>query len=177
MSTSRATETTTLPPTGIYAVDTARSTITFHTRHMFGLGRVRGSFAVRSGHVEIAASPERSAAAAEIDAGSFRTGNGTRDGAVRSARYLDVERHPAIRFVSGEVTAADGGWELHGTLTVREVSRHVRLAVERCAFADGVLAARATTRLDRFDFGLTAQRGMTGRHLDLVLDVVAAPTP
>lgn len=107
MSTSPVTSTAvTLPPAGTYAIDTTRSVIRFYTRHIFGLGRVRGSFAVRSGRIEAGASPGRSSAAAEIDAGSFTTGNGTRDHAVRSARYLNVERHPTILFVSGEGLSA-----------------------------------------------------------------------
>jgi polyisoprenoid-binding protein YceI len=177
VSTSPATGTAVvLPPAGTYVLDAARSTITFHTRHMFGLGGVHGSFAVRGGQIEVADPPDRSSVTAEIDAGSFTTGNGTRDGVVRSARYLDVERRPAIRFVSGGVAEAGGTWELRGTLTVREVERPVRLAVESCACLDGELRARATTRIDRFDFGITAQRGMTGRYLRLVLDVVAGAT-
>jgi polyisoprenoid-binding protein YceI len=37
------------PQAGRYALDPARSSVTFETRHMFGLGRVRGTLEVTGG--------------------------------------------------------------------------------------------------------------------------------
>ena len=42
------------PRLGHYEIDVSRSRVTFRTRHMFGLGSVRGTFAIRSGSVDIA---------------------------------------------------------------------------------------------------------------------------
>src|SRR5262249_15913635 len=41
------------PQLGHYEIDASRSTVRFRTRHMFGLGPVRGTFAIRSGSAEI----------------------------------------------------------------------------------------------------------------------------
>lgn len=174
MSTPRSAgqRTVEVPPVGHYPVDTARSTITFRTRHMFGLGPVRGSFALLSGDVRVADPPAGSSVRAEVAADSFTTGTGARDGAVRSRKYLDVANHPVISFRSDGVGEAEGGWTLHGTLTVRDVERPVGLTIESCGVTGGELRVLATIRIDRTEFGITAQRGMTGRYLDLVLDLV-----
>jgi polyisoprenoid-binding protein YceI len=86
--------------------------------------------------------------------------------AVRSARFLDTGTHPVITFTAGRLD----GQSLTGTLTVRGVSRPVTLTVERVEAAAGWFAARATTRIDRTEFGVTAQRGMAGRYLDLTVE-------
>ena len=62
---------------------------------------VRGTFAIRSGSVDIAEPLADSAVRAEIDAASFRTGNQQRDQTVLSARFLDADRFPVISFRDG----------------------------------------------------------------------------
>lgn len=164
----------TIPAAGHYTIDRSRSAITFRTRHMFGLGAVSGSFALSSGEIDVRDPVTRSTVVAEIAADSFTTGNSTRDNAVHSRQYLDVANHPTIRFASKDLTESGGSWTLGGTLLVRHVERPVQLAIEHCEVDGGTLTARATTRIDRKEFDITAQPGMTGRYLDLTLDVVAA---
>src|SRR6516165_201376 len=72
------------PPLGHYEIDVSRSRVKFRTRHMFGLGPVRGTFAIRSGSADIAEPLADSAIHAEIDTASFRTGNRQRDRSVLS---------------------------------------------------------------------------------------------
>jgi polyisoprenoid-binding protein YceI len=155
---------------GRYAIDTERSTVTFRTRHLFGLAPVRGTVAVRAGTIEVAEPLAASGVRVEIDAASFATGNGRRDETVRSARYLDVAHHPVLTFVAERL---DGDF-LAGTLTVRGVTRPVRLAIEDADTGSDLtpLSVHATTTVDRFAFGLTADRGMTGRHLHLDIHVI-----
>jgi polyisoprenoid-binding protein YceI len=155
------------PHLGRYEIDTARSTVTFRTRHLFGLAPVRGRFAIRGGTVDIAEPLAASAVHAEIDAASFRTRNPQRNASVRSARLLDVARHPVITFTSEGVDEQD----LTGALTVRGVTRPVTLSVEPPAVSAGSFTVRATTRIDRTEFGLTAYRGLAGRYLDLTVEV------
>src|SRR5580700_8424465 len=104
---------------GRYEIDASRSRVTFRTRHMFGLGPVRGTFAIRSGSVDIAEPLTDSAIHAEIDTASFRTPNPVRNQSVRSAKFLDAARFPVISFRDGRVCA--DGRTLSGTLTVRDV--------------------------------------------------------
>jgi len=171
MTTNQDHATTTAPPhLGRYEIDTGRSTVTFRTRHLFGLAPVRGRFAIRAGTVDIAEPLAASAVHAEIDAASFRTRTPQRDASVRSARLLDVARHPVITFTSQRVD----GQELTGALTVRDVTRPVTLWVEPPAVSRRSFTVRATTRIDRTEFGLTAYRGLAGRYLDLSVEARCA---
>jgi polyisoprenoid-binding protein YceI len=131
---------------------------------------VRGTFRLRAGDIRVADPVEDSAAHATIDAASFHTGTAARDKAIRSASYLDTERHPDIVFASTRVSDQ----ELHGTLTVRGVTRPLTLTVHELSHVDGELRLTAQARVDRYEFGITAGRGMTGRRLTLTLHVAAA---
>jgi polyisoprenoid-binding protein YceI len=186
---------TTTPQPGHYDIDPARSRVTFATRHLFGLGRVRGSFAVRGGTADVADPIAASAIDAEIEAASFRTKNPARDRSVLSPRFLDPARHPVMIFRSdrieaeghGPVTKERGlespggsrgvvppgqqGHVLTGTLTVRGTTRPVTLAITRCEASRRSFTASATTRIDRTEFGITAARGLAARYLDLTVEI------
>ncbi|OLF13032.1 hypothetical protein BLA60_07265 [Actinophytocola xinjiangensis] len=164
---------TTTVEAGEYRVDAAASTISFTTRHMFGLGAVRGTFALREARVDVADDPARSSVRAVVDAGSVDTGIEARDRAVSSAVYLDAARHPDIVFVAGGAQGAGEDWVLRGQLTVRGVSAPLDLRVEQVRVDGSQVRVVATTVVDRFAFGITAARGMTGRRLRLRLEVVA----
>jgi len=194
MQTTPAVSTTT-PQPGHYDIDPSRSRVTFATRHLFGLGRVKGSFAIRRGTADIADPVAASAIYAEIETASFRTKNPARDGSVRSPRFLDPAGHPVMIFRSDRIEAegqgpvtkergvepaggsrgvAPPGQQSHvvtGTLTVRGATRPVTLAVTRCEASRGAFTARATTRIDRTEFGITAARGLAARYLDLTVEV------
>lgn len=164
----------TIPATGEYRIDPARTTVAFGTRHMFGLAPVRGTFRLRGGHIRVTEPLGESAALATIDAASFHTGTAARDKQVTSATYLDAARHPDIVFASTGLRRDGDGWVLDGTLTVRGVPRPVPLQVSELSTVGSVLRVRATARVDRREFGITAGRGITGRRLTLNLDVFAA---
>jgi len=157
----------TKPRPGHYAIDPDCSRVTFATRHLFGLGRVKGSFAVRGGTVDVADPITASTVHAEIETASFRTRNRQRDDSVLSPRFLDPAGHPVMTFHSGRAE----GRVMTGTLTVRGTSRPVTLTITRCEVSRGAFTARATARIDRTEFGITAARGLAARYLDLTLEV------
>jgi len=157
---------------GHYEIDASQSAVRFRTRHLFGLGSVRGTFAIQSGSADIAEALAGSAIRAEIDAASFRTGNRQRDQSVLSAQFLDATRFPVISFQDGLVAA--GGQTVHGMLTVREVSRPVILSIGQVEAGTRSFTASATVRIDRGEFGLTALPGLAGRYLDLTVEVRCA---
>ena len=161
------------PAPGTYRIDAARSAITFTTRHLFGLGAVRGRFDLRDGEIRIAGPLDESSARARISAASFRTGNPSRDGAVRSARLLDASAHPDITFISRRLEQADGRWVLHGLLSVCGKAHPVELLIEETQPAGPDLHARASAGIDRYDFGITKVKGLAARHLGFRLDIVA----
>ena len=155
------------PQLGRYQIDPAGSRVTFRTRHLFGLAPVRGTFAMTAGTVDVTEPLTGARISAEIEAASFRTGNPLRDTQVRSARFLAADAHPVLAFSS----AGLDGQILAGTLTVREVTRPVSVLAEVTDVSPGSFTARATVRIDRYDFGLTARRGLAGRYLDVTVEV------
>ncbi|MCF6525348.1 YceI family protein [Streptomyces sp. JJ36] len=159
------------PRLGRYRIDTARSAVAFRGRHLFGLLPVRGTLALRDGTVDVAEPLADSAVVAEVGTASFRTGNDRRDLAVVSRRFLDAERHPVMTFVSRRVTHT----AVDGTLTVSGVSRPVVLTVERSEVSGDGFTVRATARVDRTVFGVTAARGLAGRYLEVSVEIACVP--
>jgi polyisoprenoid-binding protein YceI len=157
----------TTPQPGHYEIDPDRSRVTFATRHLFGLGRVKGSFAIRSGAMDVADPISASTSYAEIETASFRTKNRQRDQSVLSPRFLDPAGHPVMAFRSDRCEPGT----LTGTLTVRGTSGPVTLTITRCEVSRGSFTARATARIDRTEFGITAARGLAARYLDLTLEI------
>jgi polyisoprenoid-binding protein YceI len=157
----------TTPHLGRYEIDAGHSAVTFRARHLFGLASVHGRLAIRGGTVDVAEPLATSAVRAEIDAASFRTRSPQRDASVRSARLLDVAQYPVITFISDRVD----GTELAGILTVRGVTRPVSMSIEQCTVSPRSFTVRATTRIDRTEFGVTAYAGLAGRYLDMSLEV------
>ena len=92
------TSTTPTIATGTYVIDAVSSSVTFEARHIFGLGPVQCSFAIRDGSIRIAADPAESSVDATLDAASFATNNPKRDKDIRSKRFLDVTTYPDITF-------------------------------------------------------------------------------
>ena len=86
--------------------------------------------------------------------------------ALRHLRQRQVAQGDGVR-------QTGDGWQLTGTLTVRNESRPVALDVSQVAGADGTLSARATCRIDRYEFGIEAMRGMAARYLTMSIEINA----
>jgi len=165
----------------VYRIDPESTEIRFATRHLFGLLPVTGSFALEHGEFRIAGPATGSPIDSTIDstinavvrADSLDTGVAARDQKVRSAVYLDAAAHPEIVYQGRRVERSADGTLVHGTLTVRGVTRPAVLTVTSLVVENGRLKARAETTVDRYAFGLTREKGMTGRWFQLSLAVVA----
>lgn len=166
-------------------LDLTHSGINFSVRHMV-FAKVRGRFSAWSGRATL--DPQdltRSRVEVEIDSASIDTGVADRDTHLRSADFLDVERFPALRFVSGEVEKVGGDrYRVHGELTIRDVTRPVVLDVEyggeaKDPWGNQRVAFTATTSLDRGDFGLQwnqvleAGGVLVGERIDVEIEVQA----
>jgi polyisoprenoid-binding protein YceI len=150
-------------------LDADHTTITFHTRHLFGLAAVGGTMRVHQGLVSIS-DEGHATGAITIDADSFDSGNTRRDTDVAGPRFLDAEQYPLITFRPTRLVPTDHGWRLDGDLTVRAKSQKVSLSITSIESVGDGLRVRCTARIDRYAFGLTAARGMAARHLDLSID-------
>ncbi|MGW0625969.1 YceI family protein [Streptomyces sp. NPDC002758] len=176
---------TELPPPGPWTIDPAHSTVGAVAQHL-GISSVRGRFTDFIGMIEIAPDDvTKSRVEAVIRAASIDTGNGMRDTHLRSADFLDVERHPEITYRSTGLTASGSDrWTVHGELAMRGVVRPVNLDLAYLSTGSdpwgGTRAAfRATTELRREDFAMNynqmVQAGiaLVGTTLKVELDIQA----
>ena len=164
-----------VPTAGRYRINPEASTVTFTTRHLFGLAPVRGTFALRDGVISVADPLTESGVWARVSAPSFRTGNDTRDAAVLSPRLLNADAHPSFTFSSTALVEGPGHWLLRGELEVRGAARPAEVRIGALAVADDGATIRATARvtIDRYAFGITGYRGLAGRRLAVDLGIVA----
>src|SRR6266404_1956284 len=87
-----------------YKIDPAHSTEQFVVRHMM-ITNVRGGFSGVQGTVVYdPADLNASSVDVTIDKTTLSTGDATRDTHVKSADFLDVEKHPTITFKSKKIT-------------------------------------------------------------------------
>ena len=148
------------------------------TRHLFGLGRVRGSFDVSGGRIAVDGRTGETGVevGVTVDAGSVDTGNAGRDAAVRSPAFLDSEAHPKIAFRSTGVGQEDGTWLVRGEITARGAAAPVDLRVEELRETAGGLYARAAATVDRYALGMTRFKGIAARRVRLEVSVHANRT-
>ncbi|QIY72010.1 YceI family protein [Streptomyces sp. RLB1-33] len=174
-----------LPPPGPWTVDPAHSSVGAVAQHL-GISSVHGRFTDFWATIEIAPDDvSKSRVEAVISAASIDTGNGMRDGHLKSPDFLDVETYPQITYRSTGLTPAGSDrWTVHGELTMRGIARPVDLNLAYLGTgADpwgGTRAAfRATAELHREDFAMNynqvIQAGISaiGTTLKVELDVQA----
>jgi polyisoprenoid-binding protein YceI len=163
-----------IPAAGTYRLDPAASSVSFATRHLFGLAGVGGTFSLVSGEITIADPVTASTASAVIDAASFATGSGARDKDVKSANFLHVHQHPRITFASTGLVRDGDSWRLRGQITARGHAAPAELTITEARTDPDGFVVRMTTRVDRYAHGITKKKGMAGRYLDL--DITARAT-
>jgi polyisoprenoid-binding protein YceI len=154
------TTTTPLPlAPGRWALDTNHSSVGFTVRHL-GVSKVRGRFHRFTVDAVVGPTLAETSVEAVVDLASIDTGNPDRDGHVRSADILDVERRPTLTFRSTEITGHDDAWLVHGEATIGDVTRPLTLTVQfggvETFVVDGSRHAgfEATGELRRRDFGI-----------------------
>jgi polyisoprenoid-binding protein YceI len=162
-----------LPAAGDYRIDPGRSTVSFKTKHMFGLGAVTGSFGPVEGDLVIAAGGSSSMVRAVVSADGFDTGSKQRDKQVMSKAFLDPGNHPVISFASTAATQRAEGWVVRGELTARGTAAPVEFIVTDYEVDDQAVTVQAKARVDRYAHGITKMKGMAARFLDIEVRVVA----
>ena len=142
-----------------WAIDPAHSEIKFKVKHLV-ISTVTGRFAKFTGWVE-ADKPDFSDAriSFEADVDSISTLSEQRDGHLKSPDFFDAANHPKLSFVSTSLTPkGDNEYEMAGDLTIRGVTRAVKLGVlyngTVKGFDGNVAAFEVTGKINRQDFGL-----------------------
>jgi polyisoprenoid-binding protein YceI len=148
------------PKAGTWALDPAHTTIEFEAKHLM-VAKVRGRFTEFEGALRIADDPTQSSVTVTIKAATLDTQTQQRDDHLRSADFLEVDKHPDITFVSTAVEHdEDDDWKIRGDLTIHGVTGPVTLKTEYSGqtgdpWGGQRAAFSAETKIDREDWGLT----------------------
>jgi polyisoprenoid-binding protein YceI len=157
--------------TGTWRVSDSRTQVGFTVTNF---GRpVRGSVACSVGEVEIddAGAPVR--VYAELDLESLATGIAKRDADLRKPRFLDVDRHPVMRWAAERFTpTGDGGWTADGVLSVRGTTAPLAVtgSVDSVDPGGEWLRVRAEGVIDRTAVGIRAPSVLIGRSVAVRID-------
>jgi polyisoprenoid-binding protein YceI len=148
-------------PRSSWQLDPAHTLVEFSGKHMM-FTTVKGHFkSVRGTILLDEADPSRSSVEVEIETPSLYSGVEYRDNHLKSADFLDIERHPTITFKSTrvELLSSDRA-KVFGDLTIRGITREVALDTELSGRGKDprgreVISFDARTQINRKDFGLT----------------------
>jgi polyisoprenoid-binding protein YceI len=171
--------------TNNWNIDAAHSGINFSVRHMV-VSKVRGRFAKYTGELRLDESDLTSSTlTVEIDATSIDTGVTQRDDHLRSEDFLDAQKYPVLRYESRRIEkVSDERYRVDGDLTIRGVTRNVRLDVEYGGRAvdpwgNERVGFTARAAIDRKDFGLAwnqvleAGGVLVGERIDIDIELEA----
>jgi polyisoprenoid-binding protein YceI len=119
-----------------------------------------------------------------IEAASIETRDAQRNGHLKSADFLDVEKFPTLSFKSTRVSVvAEGELAVEGDLSIHGVTRKATFSVEgptpptKDPWGNTRIGLSATTKINRKDFGLTWNAALetggilVGEEVTITLDV------
>jgi len=163
-------------PAGTWNIDPSHSSIEFRVKHM-GIATVKGTFREFQGSIVAGEGPEAATVTGVIDVASVDTRENDRDAHLRSPDFFDAENHPQVTFAATRLrSVGDDQFEIDGELTIRGVTKPVRLVGE--VQGSGVdpwgnerLALELTGQISRGDYGMTFNQVLGSGNL-LVSDKV-----
>jgi len=171
--------------TQTWNIDPNHTAAQFSVRHL-GISTVRGAFTKVSGTVQYdPANPTKTVIDASIDANSIDTRVEMRDKDLRSDHFFDVAKYPALTFKSKKVEAAGAGkLKVTGDLTIKGVTKEAVLDVEvpgapiKDPWGNQRMGTSASTKINRQDFGVSADSGMVGDDIPITIDLeMIVPQP
>jgi len=148
----------------IYTIDAGHSYVGFQIKYM-GFAKVRGRFSGVTGTVRYDASaPAATSATVRMEVESLDTDHEWRDKDLKSDQWFDAVAFPAMTFSSRRTVETEIGFDLIGDLTIRDVTREVRLVMDE--FSGAIQDVRADTQvifvgraeIDRKEFGVMGDR-------------------
>jgi polyisoprenoid-binding protein YceI len=140
---------------GTWQLDPDATTIEIHTKAMWGLAKVKGTFRAVSGSGVVG---EGGAISGEIvvDPASINTKNKRRDEHLRSADFFEVSAYPTFSFRATEANASpDGTLTVKGDLLVKDQSHPVDFAATLTNTSPDHVTARAEATIDRSKWGMS----------------------
>ena len=170
-----------LAATSTWNLDPFHSNAQFFVKHL-GISTVQGDFTKVTGTVMLDDQDiTKSSVSVTIDVNSIDTRVQRRDDDLKSEHFLNAAQFPTITFQSTKVTkSGDNTLKVTGNLTIRGVTKEVTLDVTGptapiSAMGSQRRGASATTKVNRQDFGVSADPGMVGDDVTILIDLEMTP--
>ena len=164
---------------GLWTLDPTATTITFKTRAMWGLAKVKGTFKAVGGTAQVADTGQAEGELT-IDASSVDTGNSKRDNHLRSADFFESDKHPVFVFSIHDIKAeGDTRITLLGTFAVRGHSRPLDISASVFPIGADTIELHSEFQIDRSDWGVswTKMGAKTLTELDITARFNRASDP
>ena len=144
-----------------WSIDPSHSEISFKVRHLM-IAHVKGSFKSFDASIYTEGTDFTTADIdLWIDAASIVTGDTTRDDHLKGPDFFDVANHKQLNFTSSTIGKPDkdGNHELWGELTIKGITKNVKLMVQfgglvKDPWANEKAGFTLTGTINRTDWGL-----------------------
>ncbi len=147
----------------IFSIDAGHSYVGFSIKYM-GFAKVRGRFADFSGAIRyVDGDIAKTSATVVVKTASLDTDHDFRDKDLKSANWFDAEKFPVIKFQSKRVENSAAGTEVIGDLTIKDVTKEVRIKMEGSSGVqkdirdDTQIIFTGSTTIDRKVFGVMGE--------------------
>jgi polyisoprenoid-binding protein YceI len=145
-----------------WVLDPTHSDVEFKVKHLM-ISTVTGHFSSFSADVSTDGEDFTSSKVTFIvNAASISTNNEQRDGHIKGPDFFDVATYPEIKFVITKIENVDndGSYDLHGDLTIRNITKNVKLEVEfggviKDPWGNTRAGFAVNGKINRKEFGLT----------------------
>lgn len=173
-----------LAATSTWNLDPFHTNAQFFVKHL-GISTVQGDFTKVTGTVTLDDQDiTQSSVSVTIDVNSIDTRVQRRDDDLKSEHFLNAAQFSTITFQSTKVVkTGDNTLKVTGNLTIRGVTKGVTLEVTGPTAPISAMGSQrrgfsATTKINRQDFGVSADPGMVGDDLTILIDgEMALPPP
>ena len=107
-----------------------------------------------------------------VDVNTINTGIENRDNHLKKEEYFDVERYPAITFVSNGIKKDNEGYSVTGNLTIKAVTKSISFPFKAESKDGGILLTGEFT-INRKDFDVGGSSAVLGNSVNVSLKVFA----
>jgi polyisoprenoid-binding protein YceI len=143
-----------------WSLDQHHTAVTFSAKHL-GVSTVRGSFGEVTADLELndANDPTTGGGTITIKAASITTNSDMRDGHLKGADFLDVEKFPEIVYTLKSIAPEGDHFKVTGDLTIKDVTHELVLDYEHNGvvddpFGNTKVGGTLTGTLNRSDWNL-----------------------
>src|SRR3984893_9982999 len=143
-----------------WSLDPHHTSVAFSAKHL-GVATVRGSFGQVAADLELndPNDPTTGSGTVTVNTASITTGQEQRDGHLKSADFLDVEKYPEIVFKLKSIKPDGDNFKVTGDLTIRGVTKEITLDYEHGGsvvdpYGNNRVGGTLTGTINRSDWGL-----------------------